>query len=306
MSINKEQIEKYLYLAIQSYEDDGGVAGEGWIKLDIPLTSAMIETGYYGSAYYNNSTGEVIIGHRGTNADNINSFLEDFDDDYNIGTKQLPSQYEVAQNFYDNVKNYLNNNGLSSHNIVNVGHSLGGTLAQLVAIANGSEGIAFNSPGVKNIIPNLEIERGVETGIFSEVDYSGVIINFDNSKDIFSKIGEQVGDIYKLEINDGRKGWELLDNHDKDLLYNAISQLTDENFFSRIEEKDLDEYNLTTKDFEFTKNILDGYNNFTDFQQSLLENPLQSITTWLQEHNKNIDSFADEMKEIFGIEKEDF
>jgi hypothetical protein len=311
--INKTNAEDYLFLMIDSYNAYGNddtidniqkinLVSKGWEFLE--ATSDV--NGYYANAYRNIYTGEIVIANRGTDSDNVVDFLTDMRSNYQLGTLQLPEQFETAKNFYEHIKNEYN---LTNDNIVNVGHSLGGYLAQLVTIINaGSNSLVSNAPGVKEILPALEISMDVENGIYANIDYANIIMHLDYGKDIISIINEQIGSVYKVgnyEISPSDT-FNIIKNHDKELLYNSITNMTEEEFDSQINQMDLEEYNEKTLSLENGKNFIDAITNLVDFQQSLLENPLQSITTWLQEHNKNIDSFADEMKEIFGIEREDF
>jgi len=101
--------------------------------------------------------------------------------------KKLPSQYWSALTFYKNIQSKFPN-----YKIVFTGHSLGGSLAQILGNETGNETVTFNAYGTGNIINinpnNLENIR-----------------NYGHVKDrIFNNnIHNQIGKIYLLEHHAG-------------------------------------------------------------------------------------------------------
>ena len=120
----------------------------GWeIYSSAPDSSIM--NAYYGRAYLNRNTGEVIIAHRGTN-----NIAHDGYADIQLSVDNLPTQFEKAKEFINDVKIKMLSDGLNSYNVSYTGHSLGGGLAQMSAAwdyANGNasaDAVVFESPGI--------------------------------------------------------------------------------------------------------------------------------------------------------------
>jgi len=108
------------------------------------------EYGYFGAAFTNGE--EIVIAHRGTNPliewdmGSILETLTDIISDAELVVGEEISQYESAINFvYKISASYPNSK------IIQVGHSLGGALAELTAIATGSRAISFDAPGIKEV-----------------------------------------------------------------------------------------------------------------------------------------------------------
>lgn len=145
----------------------------------IPFDSYENKNGFYGEAFYNKNTIAIVF--RGTNDGN------DVIEDYNMWTKKLPSQYYDAKYFFNNIQSKFSN-----YKIVFTGHSLGGSLAQILGNETGNETVTFNAYGTGNIIninpDNLENIRNyghVKDRIFNN--------NFHN----------QIGKVYLLEHHAG-------------------------------------------------------------------------------------------------------
>ncbi len=78
------------------------------------------KSGFHGEAFYKN--GKVVIAMRGTDD------KDDLANDIDMAKKKLPNQYADAQKFYEKVRKDFPN-----QEIVFTGHSLGGSLAQLMS-----------------------------------------------------------------------------------------------------------------------------------------------------------------------------
>lgn len=145
----------------------------------IPFDSYEDKNGFCGEAFYNKNTIAIVF--RGTNN------LIDVGSDIEMKIKKLPSQYWSALTFYNNIQSKFPN-----YKIVFTGHSLGGSLAQILGNETGNETVTFNAYGTGNIINinpnNLENIRNyghVKDRIFNN--------NFHN----------QNGKIYLLEHHAG-------------------------------------------------------------------------------------------------------
>lgn len=134
---------------------------------------AVTVGGYYGQAYLDRNTDQVIIAHRGTdnlinaftegNADNqelgsaLLKMVRDLDNDYEIFSGKIPKeQFLEARKFTNKVKKNYKKQFNKEPNIVHTGHSLGAVLAELCAVADDAPAITFESPGTAPLIAELE------------------------------------------------------------------------------------------------------------------------------------------------------
>ena len=138
-------------LSMGVYKGNEKSIPKDWIKVSEYDNS---KTGFHGETFYKN--GKVVIAMRGTDEVVKDLIKEDIG---HLAMKQLPNQYVDAQKFYEKVKKDFPN-----QEIVFTGHSLGGSLAQLMSNKTGHETVTFNAYGVAdllqgNINDNLNIRN---------------------------------------------------------------------------------------------------------------------------------------------------
>ncbi|WP_025948696.1 lipase family protein [Geobacillus thermocatenulatus] len=127
---------------------------ENWKVIDFESSW----NGYYGVAFQNKTTGEVVIANRGTQdwADGVQDLAL-----INPSTDEaLLSQFASAQSFYNQVLIKAGNNRITV-----TGHSLGGAITQVLAANNDLSAVTFNAPGVLHLLNPLQILKlpvGVE------------------------------------------------------------------------------------------------------------------------------------------------
>ncbi len=136
-----------------------------WIK----ISEYDKKSGFHGEAFYKD--GKVVIAMRGTEKED----KKDWQNDINMGMKKIPNQYVDAQKFYEKVKK-----DFPDQEIIFTGHSLGGSLAQLMSNKTGHETVTFNAYGVRDILQgnvrdNLENIRN-----YGNVDDSTFNLNLRN------------------------------------------------------------------------------------------------------------------------------
>lgn len=170
---------EYALMSKLAYEpDDFEIRGElrssGWFELK-RTDSYGIDTanGYFGVAYRNVETNEVVVAHRGTNV-GIDWLVRVADDqtvpihitgwndvinDVVIALEGEPQQYRestvpfilaVCETLVENNHRSSLEDCLSS--LIHTGHSLGGFLAELSAYRNNTRAIVFDSPGAGYVI----------------------------------------------------------------------------------------------------------------------------------------------------------
>ena len=129
----------------------GTGAGFTWSLLD---TSSNPKTGYYGAAYINNITGEIVIANRGTNPLNPADLLTDI----KLATGQQSPAQNDAVAFAKDVAALAKKTNPNPA-IIETGHSLGGSEAQaatavLTDLGISSSAVTFNAPGIAtNYVP---------------------------------------------------------------------------------------------------------------------------------------------------------
>lgn len=132
---------------VDGYGDDKVVAEAQRLRdYNIPSNMEYLEdmydpkTGTSGTAFRNKDTGEVILAYTGTNLSFRPEVLKDAGTDFNEVIIAGREHYKPAYEFYERVRAKYGNN------IVLTGHSLGGNIAQRVALEyNVQKTVVYNS-----------------------------------------------------------------------------------------------------------------------------------------------------------------
>ena len=141
-------------LSMCVYKGNEKYKPKDWIKFDEHKSN----NGFYGEAFYKN--GIIVIAFRGTNI----SELGDIASDRSMTTKHVPSQYVDAQKFHKQIASKFSN-----EKIVFTGHSLGGSLAQLMGAEMGSETVTFNAYGIGDLIQKDNV-KGTNIRNYGNID----------------------------------------------------------------------------------------------------------------------------------------
>lgn len=144
MAKNLEFDNEMKNLSMCVYKGNKKYKPKDWIKFD----EYESNNGFHGETFYKND--KVVISFRGTDQIYEDLIKEDI---LKLGTKNLPSQYVDAHNFYLKTKSNFPNK-----KIVFTGHSLGGSLAQLMGAETGKEAVTFNAYGVGDLIQKDNIK----------------------------------------------------------------------------------------------------------------------------------------------------
>ena len=151
------------------------------------------DTGTSGVAFKDETSGKTIIAFTGTNldSDSINDAI--MTDGFSIAFGTGP-HYGSAYQFYEKV---LKDNGLNPNDVILTGHSLGGNVAQRVALKyNAPKTIVYNAAPL--YIPSLavpftsnifEIKRDI-------AQFTGNITRITTKKDPLNNISDLVGGVY--------------------------------------------------------------------------------------------------------------
>lgn len=125
-------------LSLGVYKDNKNSIPKDWVRFSERDNES---TGFHAETFY--KKGAVVISFRGTD-----DYKDLFENDFlQMGRNKLPNQYVDAINYYNEIQKTF-----PSSKIVFTGHSLGGSLAQLMGNLTGNETVTFNAYGVGNLL----------------------------------------------------------------------------------------------------------------------------------------------------------
>lgn len=116
-------------------------------------------SGFFGCAFENidYQGGKIIVvAFRGTELVDIGDLWTDLT--IGMGGIIIPPQYKDAVEFYGRIQKIYKN----GYSIVVTGHSLGGALAQLLAIKENIKAVTFDSPGIRNVASHLFSQKDMD------------------------------------------------------------------------------------------------------------------------------------------------
>ncbi len=145
-------IKDYATLSNLVYQPNGGSPdpSTGWRRI---VDSGDMGSGYFGAAYYNDQTKELVIAHRGTQ---LLTDAGDLKSDWQTLAGLTPNQYPDAETFYAVVQQRIAiDPTLTGATISHTGHSLGGAIARYLAAKESQVGVLFNAFGVTNSTTQL-------------------------------------------------------------------------------------------------------------------------------------------------------
>lgn len=169
------------------YKEKDSKLPTGWLSIK-PYENK--NTGFYAEAFYKND--KVVIAIRGTDMKrDFSGLRKDVMNDLCMGLEMIPSQYSDAENFYTEIKKKFPN-----QEIIFTGHSLGGSLSQLMSNYTGCKAVTFNAYGVGDTYS-------------PKFKYAKNIINYGNPKDIVftSNIDNQLGKTYMINDTESKEDY---------------------------------------------------------------------------------------------------
>lgn len=149
-----------LQLALMServYEAGGGprVSDDWELILDANRANLGDLKGYFGAAWYNRDTKELVFAHRGTDADSWQDWMSDAQTILGIGNQQIP----VAQQFYSAAIDAARAKNYQVAQITHTGHSLGGCISQvLAALRTDERAVTFNPLGSAPLLQAYQLD----------------------------------------------------------------------------------------------------------------------------------------------------
>lgn len=159
-------------LSLGVYKDNKNSIPKDWVRFSERDNES---TGFHAETFYKKGT--VVISMRGTDPFSYQDIILN---DMAMGTNNLPIQYIDAINYYNEIQQTFPNS-----KIVFTGHSLGGSLAQLMGNLTGNEAVTFNAYGVGNLLNgNINYENS------KNIRNYGNINDFTFCRNIRNQVGE--------------------------------------------------------------------------------------------------------------------
>ena len=144
----------------------------------------------------NNTTKELVIVLKGSEpipSFDIESMITDWCiSDIHLVIGKIPKQFYEAYSYLNTVKNQVPND----YKIFITGHSLGGSIVQLLcSLSENNEiiGYTYNPYGVKHLLPILEEENFIINSAFENIN------NFSINIDLVSNHNDHIGNIYIIK-----------------------------------------------------------------------------------------------------------
>lgn len=155
-------------LSLGVYKDNKNSIPKDWVRFSERDNES---TGFHAETFYKKGT--VVISMRGTDPFSYQDIILN---DMAMGTNNLPIQYIDAINYYNEIQQTFPNS-----KIVFTGHSLGGSLAQLMGNLTGNEAVTFNAYGVGNLLNgNINYENSKNIRNYGNINDLVFMMNFDN------------------------------------------------------------------------------------------------------------------------------
>lgn len=188
--------KEHAQLAEDSYEDRSAYVGKDKFVTLAGTAYRVIDTyngpatGYQGTAYRREDTGEVIIAHRGTEKD-----FRDIAIDGGMVLTGLNAQIPDAERFTARVLNTLEKEAEEKRlpfdptKVTVTGHSLGGTMAEYIAYKFHLHGETFNAYGAAGLM------HGVPEG-------GSQVVNYARATDVVSAASKHYGEVRVLATSE--------------------------------------------------------------------------------------------------------
>lgn len=155
-------------LSLGVYKDNKNSIPKDWVRFSERDNES---TGFHAETFYKKGT--VVISMRGIDPFSYQDIILN---DMAMGTNNLPIQYIDAINYYNEIQQTFPNS-----KIVFTGHSLGGSLAQLMGNLTGNEAVTFNAYGVGNLLNgNINYENSKNIRNYGNINDLVFMMNFDN------------------------------------------------------------------------------------------------------------------------------
>lgn len=133
------------------YKPFAGTVWDSWVMTNrspASPNSPDSATGFKAASYFNSSSGELVVAFAGTD---FPLFNMDIASDIQMLRGKIPDQYQSALVFLQSVQAYAEANNIPADKITLTGHSLGGSLAQLMSLVFGYKAETFDAVGSEGL-----------------------------------------------------------------------------------------------------------------------------------------------------------
>ncbi|TCS94680.1 DUF2974 domain-containing protein [Hazenella coriacea] len=166
-------------------------------------TEGRLDHGFQVKVFANKKSRELVIAYRGSD-----EFYDYIGPDASLGISRYPHnvQYVLAKEFYEELSN---DSDYRDYQKIQTGHSLGGHVAQYMALQNHVPTITFNGPGLnfsdsedplfKEFSTRKDQDQANQAG-----KYNNLVRNYTFNGDTIGSINQHLGESYNLDI-DGEK-----------------------------------------------------------------------------------------------------
>jgi hypothetical protein len=206
------------YFSDNAYGTPGGTLAhnlrDSWRRMQLAIDARNLDnplTGFRAHVYHNEATKEVVIAFGGTDP----ADRRDLKACRDIAMGRLPQQFWDASALYDSVDKHIRGKGIKAL-ISFTGHSLGGALAQYMAIAaQGCPAVNFGGPGVLGALGYLRS--------YYNPAYAYPVDNHVALGDEFANFGRHVGKVnyYSFE-HSGNAQPGSLPNDESEIIYRLM------------------------------------------------------------------------------------
>ena len=159
-----------------AWNSDWSALMSNWKQLPIPFT---FSGGYYGVAYINTTTQEIVIANRGTVASTA-SLINDAE----LAAREITPDEKSAIAFANQIVSYMNTHpALAGYSLIETGHSLGGSEAQAAtaALVDGTPSVAVSAVTFQS--------PGITSQLFNKLPSSYNVLNLYDQGDIIHDVG---------------------------------------------------------------------------------------------------------------------
>jgi Ca2+-binding RTX toxin-like protein len=175
-------------LANAAYLDNPPTTIGSWARVGDPQPTA---SGFFGVAYYNSETKQVVVSFRGTDGKG------DLSADKNFATGGWSPQFTDAAAYTKQVKDIIARDPKSypgGATMLTTGHSLGGGISQIIAKMFGLDGSSYEAPGASDVTDNRQF--AIAKAQYASDSTGAIGTNFTNYRaegSFISSVGTTLG-----------------------------------------------------------------------------------------------------------------